>query len=161
MKLTVSVSFNEQNKTTMKSINNNAPVICRKSILINAKPETIWALLTNIDQWTNWQTDITKSKLNGELKPDSTFEWKSGGLTINSTLRYINENKQIGWTGKTLGIYAIHNWLLTEENGQVKVEVEESMEGILASLFKSMFVKQLETGMQNWLDLLKKESEKR
>jgi len=145
----------------MKSINNNAPVKCSKTILINAKPERVWALLTNIDQWVNWQTDITKSKLNGEFKPNTSFEWKSGGLKINSTIQDINEQKLLSWTGKTLGIYAIHNWRFVEENGQTKVEVEESMEGFLAALFKSMFVKQLETGMQNWLDLLKKESEKK
>jgi hypothetical protein len=59
-----------------------------------------------------------------------------------------------------MGILAIHNWKLTEENRQTKVEVEESMEGFLATLLSTMFNKQLETGMQNWLHMLKAECEK-
>jgi uncharacterized protein YndB with AHSA1/START domain len=144
----------------MKSINNGAPIKCRKTILINAKPEKVWAILTNIDQWTNWQTDITKSKLNGQLKPSTTFDWKSSGAKIHSTIQIIDEFKYIGWTGKTFGMLAIHNWKLTAENGQTKVEVEESMEGFLAGLFKKSFNKNLEKGMQNWISLLKIESEK-
>jgi uncharacterized protein YndB with AHSA1/START domain len=144
----------------MKSINNNAPVKCSKTILINAKPEKVWAILTNIDHWANWQTDITKPKLNGQLKPTTTFDWKTGGAKIHSTIQSIDEFKYIGWTGKTFGMLAIHNWKLIALNGQTKVEVEESMEGFLAGLYKKSFNKSLETGMQKWLDLLKIESEK-
>jgi len=158
--LTVSVSSFAQNNTTMKSINNNAPVKCSKTILINAKPEKVWTILTNIDHWANWQTDITKPKLNGQLKPTTTFDWKTGGAKIHSTIQSIDEFKYIGWTGKTFGMLAIHNWKLIALNGQTKVEVEESMEGFLAGLYKKSFNKSLETGMQKWLDLLKIESEK-
>jgi len=158
--LTVSVSSFAQNNTTMNSINSKAPVKCNKTILINAKPEKVWAILTNIDQWANWQTDITKPKLNGQLKPSTTFDWKTGGAKIHSTIQTVEEFKYIGWTGKTFGMLAIHNWKLTTENGQTKVEVEESMEGLFAKLFRKSFNKNLEKGMQNWLDLLKTESEK-
>ena len=70
----------------MKSINNNAPVRCRKTILINASPEKIWSVMTDIDHWANWQTQIKQPKLNGELKPETTFDWKTGGAKIHSTL---------------------------------------------------------------------------
>ena len=158
--LTVSVSSIAQNCSKMKSINNNAPVKCSKTILINSTPEKVWSILTNIDKWANWQTDITKPKLNGSLKPTTTFDWQSGGAKIHSTIQIIDEFKYIGWTGKSFGMLAIHNWKLTTENGQTKVEVEESMEGLLAGLFKKPFNRSLETGMQKWLELLKKESEK-
>ena len=141
--MTVSVSSFAQNNTTMKSINNNAPVKCSKTILINAKPEKVWTILTNIDHWANWQTDITKPKLNGQLKPTTTFDWKTGGAKIHSTIQSIDEFKYIGWTGKTFGMLAIHNWKLIALNGQTKVEVEESMEGFLAGLYKKSFNKSL------------------
>ena len=144
----------------MKNINSNAPVKCSKSIIINANSEKVWASLTNIDNWATWQTEISKPKLNGQLKPETTFNWKTGGASIHSTLHTVEPNKNFGWTGKTFGMYAIHNWTLTETNGQTQVSVEESMEGILASLLKKSFNKNLANGMQNWLDLLKKECEK-
>jgi len=144
----------------MKSINNNAPVKCSKTILINANPEKVWNALTNIDQWSNWQTDITKPKLNGELKPNSTFVWTSGGATIHSTLRTVDSFNHLGWTGKTLGLLAIHTWTITKANNQTQVAVDESMEGLLAKLFKNMFNKNLDKSLQTWLDLLKRECEK-
>lgn len=158
--LTISAGSFAQNNSKMKSINNNAPVKCSKTITINASSEKVWTILTNINDWANWQTDINKPKLNGDLKSNTTFDWKTGGAKIQSTLHTVEPNKNFGWTGKTFGIFAIHNWTLTETNGQTKVSVDESMEGFFAKLFKKSFNKNLEKGMQNWLELLKQECEK-
>ena len=144
----------------MKSINNDAPVKCSKSITIDASNVKVWNVMTNINNWSSWQTDISKPTLNGELKPGSTFVWKTGGAKIHSTLHTVEPFQRFGWTGKSLGILAIHNWAFTEIKDQTKVSVDESMEGFFAKLFKKFFNKNLEKGMQNWLNLLKKECEK-
>ena len=144
----------------MKSINTTAPVKCSKKITINTDSKKVWKVLTNIDKWSTWQTDISKSKLNGELKSGTTFDWKTNGLKIHSTLHTVEPISQFGWTGKTFGMFAIHNWTLTEKNNKTTVEVNESMEGLLAWLFKKSFNKNLENGMQRWLELLKRECEK-
>jgi hypothetical protein len=144
----------------MKSINNNAPVKCNKSITIAASNKKVWEILTNINSWDSWQTDISNPKLNGDLKPNSTFDWKSGGAKIHSTLHTVDPFKQLGWTGKTFGMFAIHNWTITKKDGKTEVSVEESLEGLLAKLLKKTLNKSLESGMQNWLELLKQECEK-
>ena len=144
----------------MKSINKKAPVKCSKSITINANSRKVWEILTHIDNWAIWQTDISKPKLHGKLKPKTTFDWKAGGVKIHSTLHTVEPYSQFGWTGKTFGMMAIHNWTLTETDGRTIVVVEESMEGFLAGLFKKSFNNSLENSMQIWLDLLKRESEK-
>lgn len=158
--LTILAGSFAQNNSKMKNINNNAPVKWSKTITINASSEKVWAVMTNIDNWATWQTDITKPKLNGELKPETTFDWKTGGAKIHSTLHTVKPFKQFGWTGKTFGMFAIHNWTLTETGGQTIVSVEESMEGFFAKLLKKSFNKNLEKGMQNWFELLKQECEK-
>jgi hypothetical protein len=144
----------------MKNINHNAPVKCSKSILINARPEKVWAVMTGIDQWASWQTDISQTKLNGALTPGSTFDWKTGGAKIHSTLHTVEPYKYFGWTGETFGMHAIHNWTLEETDGQTRVSADESMEGFLARLLKKAFNKNLEKGMQHWLELLKTTVEK-
>jgi uncharacterized protein YndB with AHSA1/START domain len=144
----------------MKSINYHAPVKCSSEVVIKSSPAKIWSVLTNIDQWAKWQTDISRSKINGELKPDTTFDWKTGGINIHSRLHTVDAFQNFGWTGKTLGMFAIHNWTITESNGKSQVSVEESMEGFLAGIFKKSLNKNLEKGMNKWLDLLKKECEK-
>lgn len=144
----------------MKSINNNAPVKCSKTITIKADSEKVWKVMVNINHWADWQTLINYAKLQGELKPNTTFNWKTGGAKIHSTLHTVEPFSQFGWTGKTFGMFAIHNWKLTEKDGKTEVVVEESMEGFLAGVFNNFFNKNLENGMQTWLDLLKKECEK-
>lgn len=96
-----------------------------------------------------------------ELKPNSTFAWKSGGVKIHSTLHIVDPFNHLGWKGKTFGILAIHHWTITKENNQTQVAVDESMEGFLANLFKKAFNKRLDKGLQTWLDLLNKECEKK
>lgn len=144
----------------MKNINQNAPVISRKSIIINADSKKVWTVLTDIDKWSSWNTDISNSKLNGTLKAETTFDWKTGGAKIHSILHTVKPYEKLGWTGKALGTFAIHNWSLTETDGQTTVYVEESMQGFLVKLFKKTFNKTLKNGMQKWLDLLKQECEK-
>jgi len=144
----------------MKSINDKAPVKCSKTILINATPTKVWAVLTNIDNWANWQTEISHAKLNGQLKANTTFDWKTGGAKLHSALHTVEPFMYFGWTGKFFGMVAIHNWTLTEIRGETQVAVDESIEGFLAILFKKRFNNNLEKGMQNWLGFLKIECEK-
>ncbi len=158
--LFISSLLTAQNINSMKSINEKSPVKCSKSIQINASSEKVWAVLTNINDWSRWQNEISNPKLNGPLKPASTFNWKTGGAKIHSTLHTVETNQAFGWTGKTFGMFAIHNWTLEHQENQTLVTVNESMEGFLATLFKSSFNKSLEKGMLKWLELLKQECEK-
>lgn len=146
--------------TMNTSTNPDAPVKASKSIIINASPDRVWAVLTNIDNWATWQTDISRPTLNGPLVPGTTFDWKTGGAGIHSTLHTVAPNERFGWTGKTFGMYAIHNWTLTAVPGGTQVSVDETMQGLLAGLFKKSFNKNLASGMQHWLELLKTEAEK-
>jgi hypothetical protein len=139
----------------MKSINQNAPVKCSKTIVINATPEQVWKILTNINEWSIWQKEINKSVLNGPLIHGSTFDWKTGAAKIHSTLHTVEPFREFGWTGKTFGMLAIHNWTLKELSGNTEVIVNESMEGFLATLFKKSFNRNLAKGMTNWLAFLK------
>jgi uncharacterized protein YndB with AHSA1/START domain len=153
--------LNAQNseKIGKVQINPQAPVKCSKTVVINANVMKVWLILSNIDRWNSWQTDISKAKLSGPLQPGSTFTWEAGGFGITSVLHTVEPNKSIGWTGKSYGIKAVHNWTLQESNGKTIVRVEESMEGFLARLFKKSFNKDLEKGMLHWLELLKQKSE--
>jgi uncharacterized protein YndB with AHSA1/START domain len=143
----------------MQSINNNAPVKCSRSITINADAKKVWKVLTDINNWPAWQKDITLSEMTEDLKSGNTFTWKSGGIRIRSKLHTVVHQKQFGWTGKTMGIFAIHNWSLFHKDGKTTVYAEESMEGFLAGLFRKSLNQNLEAGMQKWLDHLKQKCE--
>ena len=68
-------------------INPRAPLVARKEIFIQASPEAVWKIQTDIGAWKEWQPDISKSQIDGELVPGSVFRWTSGGIAVTSTLQ--------------------------------------------------------------------------
>lgn len=144
-----------------ESINKEAPVKTYQEITINAPAQKVYQIMSDIDHWTDWHSDVKDTKLNGPFEKGSTFDWKSGGLTIHSTLHTVQAGRKIGWTGKAFGAFAIHNWSFIEHNGKTTVKVEESMEGWLVFLMRSTFQKGLENSLQIWLKNLKIRAEKK
>ena len=141
-------------------INSGAPVSTHQRIFIAAHPARVWAVLTDVSRWAAWQPDIKQSQLNGALQAGTSFDWKSGGVGIHSTLHTVAPARELGWTGTSLGVYAIHNWTLTAMPGGTEVTVDESMQGLLARLFAGPFGRGLVKGTRRWLELLKAETER-
>jgi len=144
----------------MKHINTNAPVQSTSSILINAHLKKVWTILTDINNWPTWNTDILRAKIDGPLHSGTSFDWKSGGVAIHSTLHTVEPHTHFGWYGKALGINGINNWTLHSVDGKTQVSVAESMEGPLPSLLKKWLNKTLQKQMQRWLAALRVECEK-
>ena len=44
----------------MKQINSEAPIKVRKEIIINANNQKVWQVLTNINGWISWNTEVGK-----------------------------------------------------------------------------------------------------
>ncbi|MBL0341387.1 MAG: SRPBCC family protein [Bacteroidetes bacterium] len=104
----------------MKPINPKAPVLFRKTIIINANSVAVWKVLTDIGNWSSWQTDLKSPVINGPVQEGATFTWKSGGFKIKSELHTVSPYVHFGWTGKSLGVYAIHNFTITELKSRQK-----------------------------------------
>lgn len=146
--------------TVSKSINENAPVKIIHTITIKAPVKNVFSILGNVNNWSAWQKDISSSTLNGAFQAGSSFDWKTGGLSIHSTLHTVEPFRNIGWSGRAFGAFAIHNWFFMEENGYTIVTVHESMEGWLVKLIKGKFQQGLERSTQSWLNALKQKAEK-
>lgn len=137
------------------AVNQSAPVRSSTEIQIGTPAASVWEVLTRIDEWPAWQGDVTQAQLTGPLCEGAEFRWKAGGIPFRSKLHTVVPNREIGWTGKTLGTSAIHNWWLQESEGKTVVRVEESLQGFLPALFRSSFQKSLDAGMQKNLRELK------
>jgi uncharacterized protein YndB with AHSA1/START domain len=139
-------------------IQENAPVKASIEITVNASPERVWGLLTDVKNWPRWQHDITSAEISGPLESGTTFSWKTGGPAIQSRIALVQPGEQFGWTGKAYGARAIHLWKLKRlPDGHTVVKTEESMNGFLLTLFFSS--KKLEESDQRWLDNLKSAAE--
>lgn len=142
------------------TINMRAPVKSRAEIHIEAPVEKVWKILTTINDWPSWQSEVTQSNIHGPSNEGIEFKWKAGGLSFKSKIHTNKHLKEFGWTGKTFGTRAIHNWFFIESNGKTLLKVEESLEGIFPTLFKGYFQRNLDKGIQLNLEDLKRASEK-
>ena len=138
-----------------KTVDTKAPLWAHKEIFIEAPLEKVWNLQTNIEDWPQWQPDITSAKLEGGLATGSIFRWKAKGLNIVSTLHTVEPQHQIGWTGDSLGMFAIHNWTFEAQNDGIRVITEESLSGWLVRLLKFVNPKFLEKSLEASLQILK------
>ena len=140
-------------------VNPQAPVYHHEEILIQAPLEEVWTILTHIDEWPEWQAAVSEAHLVGKLGEGAEFRWKAGGLRFLSKIHTHSPYRSFGWTGKTLGASAIHNWRFSEQDNQTRVQVEESLDGFFPRLFKKSFQKSLEKGMRTQLRELKQDAE--
>lgn len=158
--LTASAGFaNAQNQLPM-TINQEAPVVQTKEIFIDASPEKVWEVLVHIENWDDWNDRISKPVVNEKPEVGSTFTWKTNGSKIKSKIHTLQPNRILGWTGKTFGATAIHNWYLDSSGKGTTVKVEESMDGWIIGLMKKKMNRILADDMAYWLEKLKTESEK-
>jgi pimeloyl-ACP methyl ester carboxylesterase len=91
----------------------------------------------------------------------STFDWKSGGVSISSTIREIVPMTRLVWSGQAIGIRAIHVWELEETPDGVMVTTSESFDGWMARLLTKMMQANLDRVLISWLAALKTEAQGR
>jgi hypothetical protein len=142
-------------------VNSAAPAIATGDIEIQAKPETVWDVLADIDNWPSWNPDVKEAKLTGGLKVGSSFRWKAGPGTITSSLEQVDRPREIGWSGRTMGIIAVHVYRLEPRGEGTRVHTEESFDGLIARLLKGPTRRTLKKGIDGGLASLKAEAERR
>lgn len=140
-------------------INENASVKSKNQIEIDAPLATVWDVLTDINNWANWQKAVSETIVDGEIKEGTRFNWKAGGLSFKSRIHTVNSMSMFGWTGTTFGASAIHNWTFKEMDNKTIVKVEESLQGVFPRLFRGYFQKNLDAGVRTNLEELKTASE--
>jgi hypothetical protein len=136
-------------------VNPSAPVKATGEIVIAAPASVVWTVLTGIEGWPGWQAAVTEAKLLGPLREGAEFRWKAGGVSFRSTVHTMAEHRMFGWTGRTLGAFAIHNWWFATSEGRTTVTVEESLEGFLPRLLRGWFQRTLDAGIRTNLDELR------
>jgi hypothetical protein len=139
----------------------DAPVSSTRSINISAPPEVVWEVLTRFADWPQWNPDVKSMSFEGPVAPGSTFRWKAGPGTIVSTLEEVDPPRSVRWRGKTLSIKAMHVWRLEPREGGTHVETEETFSGLLARLMRASLQKTLDRSLEQGLEHLKREAERR
>jgi uncharacterized protein YndB with AHSA1/START domain len=140
-------------------IDENAPVITRDEILIDAPLSHVWGLHTDISSWSEWLPDIDSSTIEGPLEVGTVFHWETSGLNIESTIEEIEPLRRIVWSGPAQGILAIHVWMMTPSENGVIVHTEESWDGEPVRAQPEEMQQALDSSLRGWLQSLKHKAE--
>lgn len=129
----------------------------KTDILIDATPSKVWAILTNFDNYPNWNPFIKSitgqvavgNKITARIEPpDAT------AMTFTPKVLAFETNKEFRWLGHLLfaGLFdGEHKFeLIDTQNGTTTFIQSESFKGILVPLFKKM----LNTNTRNGFNLM-------
>ncbi|MCK7476761.1 MAG: SRPBCC family protein [Candidatus Moduliflexus flocculans] len=140
-------------------INREAPAVGSATAWVEAPPEKVWRILSDLANWPNWNNGVSKIRVDGHVAAGTAFVWKAGGTKIVSRLEQVAPPLRIAWSGKIFGIRAVHVWDLAAEAGGTRVRTEESFEGPLARLFPGFARKTIDRALAGAISSLKAESE--
>jgi uncharacterized protein YndB with AHSA1/START domain len=142
------------------TIASNAPVVSAHEIEIDAPIDRVWGVLTAIESWPTWNPTVKSVSLDSPVAEGVTFRWKAGPGTITSRVEHLDSPRLIVWSGRTLGISAIHVWRFEARNGKTLARTEESYDGLVARVLKRSLQKTLDTALTDGAGYLKAEAER-
>lgn len=152
---------NEKMTVAHIEVNKVAPAVGLAETFIKAPIETVWGILTNFESWPSWNKSVSKIQLNGPVKVGTSFVWVAGGSKIFSRLEEVDALKRLAWSGKTLGIRAVHVWKFEKKDEGTHVHTEESFDGFIVRLFPGLMKKMLAKALDQGVTALKTEAESR
>ncbi|HEX2089171.1 MAG TPA: SRPBCC family protein [Actinomycetota bacterium] len=144
----------------MTNADRDAPVFSEGQIDIAATPEDLWDIMSDFENWPSWNPDVQSVTLEGPVAEGTTFRWKAGATRLVSTLRVVERPHALGWTGRTMGIHAIHVWRFAASPEGAIARMEESFDGVVATLFRKRLQRQLDETTAKGLQLLKETAER-
>ncbi len=117
----------------------------KTEILINATPQKVWAILTDFENYPNWNPFIKLIK--GQVTVGNTITArmeppKASGMTFKPKILAFETNKEFCWLGHLLfpGLFdGEHKFeLIDNKNGTTTFMQSEKFKGILVLLFLKM-----------------------
>lgn len=124
----------------------------KTEIVISATTEKIWTILTEFDEYSNWNPFI--KSIEGKIEVGNRIivqiaPPKAKKMTFKPKILTLNKNRELSWLGLLLfpGIFDGHHKfeLKDNNNGTTTFTQSEIFKGILVPLFK----KQLKTNTKN------------
>jgi hypothetical protein len=137
----------------------------KTKILINATPEKVWTILTNFENYPNWNPFI--KSVNGEVKVGNKISviiepHDSKEMTFKPRVLTYEANKELSWIGRLLfpGLFdGEHKFeLIDNGNGTTILRHSEKFKGILLGLLN---VENTKKGFEEMNEKLKELAEKR
>ncbi len=134
-------------------------------IEIEATPETVWSILTDLDAYADWNPFITSSKgviavgerLTHRLEPPG-----GKAITIRPTLTEVDQGRALEWLGRLLVPYLFdgrHRFELIPSGNGTRVVHSEHFRGLLVGFLKKSLDTTTRAGFEAMNTALKERAE--
>lgn len=124
----------------------------KTSILIHSTPEKVWEILTDFENYPNWNPFIRSLK--GEIKVGQHFNVEITDMKFKPKLLVFEANKELRWIGKLLfkGVFdGEHSFCIEDhKDGTLTFKHEEIFNGLLVGLF----AKKLDTETKEGFEMM-------
>jgi hypothetical protein len=130
---------------------------------INAKPETIWAILMDASKYPEW--DPSAERIEGRIAPGETvkaYTKLSPGRAFPAKINVFEPNKKMVWSGgMPLGLFkGERTFTLTPKGNAVEFTIREVFSGPLSGLI-GRSIPDMTVPFQQFVAGLKERAEKR
>lgn len=137
-------------------------------IRIHATPDRVWAILTNFENYPNWNPFIKSitgevavgKKIIARLEPP-----KASGMTFHPKVLVFDKEREFRWIGHLLipGLFdGEHRFeLVDNDDNTTTFRQSEKFKGILVPFFKNMLENNTKSGFTLMNEKLKKLAEER
>jgi len=127
---------------------------------IHAPAEKVWDILVDIESWPEWQGTTYMNPITPlPLRQGSVFETKLSGMKGTITVTKADRPKKLVWSGRSLGVKAVHEWEFQEHEGKTTAVSREHVSGWPAVPLYFMLRSSVPKLHANWLAALKARAE--
>ena len=97
----------------------NVDVFIHNEGWIDASPDIVWANLIDASQWPSWYSNSADLRIEGgqpQLGMGVSFNWKTFGFPIRSTVDAFDPGREIGWSVDNPVFMVHHGWVLVRSS---------------------------------------------
>jgi hypothetical protein len=134
---------------------------CRVEIRINARPDSVWRILTDADGFPRWNSTVTK--IEGVIREGERLRLHvpGTGRTFTPTVRNAVSARRMAWTAGFAPLFkGVRTFELSPRNdGSTRFAMEEHFSGLMLPLVKRS-LPELGPIFERYANDLKREAEK-
>jgi len=126
---------------------------------VGATAVSLYDILTDVKAWPRSQGTWCIKPPIAPLQAGSTFVAHGGGVKWSITVTEADRPRRVVWTGRRVGLEAVHEWEFVEAAGKTDVLTRETMAGWMLPVVYPLAKRGLARTNQQWLVSLKSRAE--
>lgn len=139
----------------------DAPVQAEVAVEIAAPPAAVWAVLSDIGNWTAVYPELKDVSVDGPVGPGTAFSFRSGPGRIEAEVVDADEDHRLAFTGRGMGASSTYVFTLLPIETGTRLDVAQSMSGLAAKTMSAMLTRMSNDSLRDWTDGIRTHAEAR